>query len=108
MGFTASTGGFDDNHSIKNVIIYTQMPPSFAGNPLNPPAFCPSDTVQLGGPGQSNLYLYLVAADRPERYDLAGAFSASCQQYFTDSACFTNTLSERLLAITRVVRQWTA
>jgi PKD repeat protein len=48
MGFTASTGGYTDNHSIKNVIIYTQMPPSFAGNPQ---AFCPYDTVQLGGPG---------------------------------------------------------
>jgi Bacterial lectin/CHU_C Type IX secretion signal domain/PKD domain len=48
MGFTASTGGYDDNHSIKNVIIYTQMPPSFAGNSQ---AFCPYDTVQLGGPG---------------------------------------------------------
>ncbi len=50
MGFTASTGGYDDNHSIKNVIIYTQMPPSYAGNPLNPPAFCPADSAQLGGP----------------------------------------------------------
>jgi PKD repeat protein len=47
LGFTASTGGYDDNHSIKNVIIYTQMPPSFAGSPQ---AFCPYDTVQLGGP----------------------------------------------------------
>jgi PKD repeat protein len=50
LGFTASTGGYDDNHSIKNVIIYTQMPPSYAGNPLNPPAFCPADSAQLGGP----------------------------------------------------------
>ena len=47
LGFTASTGGYDDNHSIKNVVIYTQMPPSYAGNPQ---AFCPYDTVQLGGP----------------------------------------------------------
>ncbi|HXB43941.1 MAG TPA: PKD domain-containing protein [Puia sp.] len=46
LGFTASTGGYSDNHSIKNVVIYTQMPPSFAGNPLS---FCPYDTVQLGG-----------------------------------------------------------
>lgn len=46
LGFTASTGGYNDNHSIKNVIIYTEMPPSFAGNSIS---FCPYDTVQLGG-----------------------------------------------------------
>ena len=46
LGFTASTGGYDDNHSIKNVVIYTQMPPSFAGNSMS---FCPYNTVQLGG-----------------------------------------------------------
>ena len=54
LGFTASTGGYDDNHSIKNVIIYTQMPPSFAGNNQS---FCPHDTVQLGGP-MNPAYLY--------------------------------------------------
>ena len=47
LGFTASTGGYTDNHSIKNVIIYTQMPPSFAGSGQS---FCPYDTIQLGGP----------------------------------------------------------
>jgi gliding motility-associated-like protein len=47
LGFTASTGGYTDNHSIKNVIIYTEMPPSFAGNSVS---FCPAATVQLGGP----------------------------------------------------------
>ncbi|HLY68098.1 MAG TPA: PKD domain-containing protein, partial [Puia sp.] len=47
MGFTASTGGYTDRHSIKNVIIYTQMPPSFAGTSVS---FCPYDTVKLGGP----------------------------------------------------------
>ena len=34
LGFTASTGGSTDNHSIRNVIIYTDMPPSEAGNNL--------------------------------------------------------------------------
>ena len=47
LGFTASTGGYTDNHSVKNVIIYTQMPPSFAG--INQ-SFCPQDTIILGGP----------------------------------------------------------
>jgi PKD repeat protein len=47
MGFTASTGGYTDDHSIKNVIIYTQMPPSYAGSSMS---FCPYDTVRLGGP----------------------------------------------------------
>lgn len=47
MGFTASTGGYDDNHSIKNVIIYTDMPPSNAGLMQT---FCPAATVQLGAP----------------------------------------------------------
>jgi Bacterial lectin/PKD domain/CHU_C Type IX secretion signal domain len=47
LGFTASTGGYDDNHSIKNVIIYTQMPPSYAGTSVS---FCPQDIISLGGP----------------------------------------------------------
>ena len=34
LGFTASTGGSTDNHSIRNVIIYTDMPPSEAGSNL--------------------------------------------------------------------------
>jgi len=47
MGITASTGGYTDNHSIKNLIIYTQMPPSVPGQARS---FCPYDTVSLGGP----------------------------------------------------------
>ena len=46
LGFTASTGGQNDNESIKNVVIYTQMPPSVAGSVPKP--VCPGDTVQLG------------------------------------------------------------
>ncbi|MBU3743178.1 MAG: hypothetical protein FGM61_01345, partial [Sediminibacterium sp.] len=34
LGFTASTGASTDNHSIRNVIIYTDMPPSEAGSNL--------------------------------------------------------------------------
>ncbi len=54
LGFTASTGGYTDMHTIKNVIIYTQMPPSFAGNSQS---FCPYDTIQIGGPATPD-YLY--------------------------------------------------
>ncbi|HSZ32433.1 MAG TPA: hypothetical protein VK772_03935, partial [Puia sp.] len=54
LGFTASTGGYSDNHSIKNVMIYTQMPPSFAGANQS---FCPHDTIQVGGP-PTPTYLY--------------------------------------------------
>ena len=45
FGFTAGTGLYYDRHSIKNVSIYTEMPPSEAGNPV---ALCPKDTVRLG------------------------------------------------------------
>ena len=46
LGFTSSTGGYNDNQSIKNVVIYTEMPPSYAGSAVS---FCPNGTVQLGG-----------------------------------------------------------
>lgn len=52
LGFTASTGGYNDNHSIKNVVIYTEMPPSVAGNGNNF-RMCPQDSVQLGGPSNT-------------------------------------------------------
>ena len=45
LGFTASTGGYNDNHSIKNVVIYTEMPPSVAGASA---IICPNGSVQLG------------------------------------------------------------
>ena len=54
LGFTASTGGYTDNHSIKNVVVYTEMPPSFAGVAKSG---CPGDTVSLGDAANSN-YTY--------------------------------------------------
>ncbi|CAN5594425.1 hypothetical protein BH10BAC3_BH10BAC3_08290 [soil metagenome] len=54
LGFTASTGGYNDNHSIKNVVIYTEMPPSEAGNSI---AFCPGESTQLGTAANAD-YVY--------------------------------------------------
>ena len=54
LGFTAATGGYWDSHAIKNVIIYTEMPSSFAGKSQS---FCSADTVQLGGPSNPS-YIY--------------------------------------------------
>ena len=54
LGFTASTGGYSDDHTIKNAIIYTEMPPSYAGPDM---AFCPKDTLELGGPANPD-YAY--------------------------------------------------
>ncbi|HEX6333254.1 MAG TPA: gliding motility-associated C-terminal domain-containing protein, partial [Flavisolibacter sp.] len=45
LGFTAATGALTDNHSIKNVIIYTSMPPSEAGADVT---ICSGQTAQLG------------------------------------------------------------
>ncbi|MEO6914261.1 MAG: gliding motility-associated C-terminal domain-containing protein [Chitinophagaceae bacterium] len=45
LGFTAATGSRVDNHSIKNVTIYTDMPPSKAGDDL---VLCPGQTIQIG------------------------------------------------------------
>ena len=53
LGFTASTGGYSDNHSIKNVIIYTRMPPSVAGADQR---VCPNDTIQIGGPSDPTYF----------------------------------------------------
>jgi gliding motility-associated-like protein len=54
LGFTASTGGFFDNHSIKNVIIYTEMPPGEAGTNVT---VCPKETIQIGTANDPN-YVY--------------------------------------------------
>jgi gliding motility-associated-like protein len=48
MGFTASTGGSTDRHSIRNVTIYTPIPPSDAGADV---AFCSGGSAQLGSAG---------------------------------------------------------
>ncbi len=59
LGFTASTGGYTDNQSIKNAVVYTEMPPSYAGNPAS---ICPSDTVRIGGlPDSTYTYSWFPA-----------------------------------------------
>ncbi len=57
LGFTASTGGSRDNHSIRNVVIYADMPPSNAGNSATPIAVCPNTSIQLGTTTNPN-YVY--------------------------------------------------
>ncbi len=57
LGFTASTGGFNDNHSIKNVFIYTDMPPSVANIISSNSAACPNTNIPLGTIPNSN-YVY--------------------------------------------------
>ena len=54
LGFTASTGGYTDNHSIRNAVIYTEMPPSVAGADRS---VCPGTALQLGTGSNSN-YTY--------------------------------------------------
>lgn len=45
FGFTASTGGFNDRHSIRNVRIFTEMPASTAGVDLET---CSAKPIQIG------------------------------------------------------------
>ncbi|MDG2154116.1 MAG: hypothetical protein P8K10_09310, partial [Crocinitomicaceae bacterium] len=45
MGFTASTGGANDQHSVKNVVIYTDQASSEAGGNVS---YCTGDSAQLG------------------------------------------------------------
>ncbi len=47
LGFTSGTGGNYDNHSIKNVIIYTNVPASAAGADKS---VCAGQTVDIGSP----------------------------------------------------------
>lgn len=56
LGFTAATGGNTDNHSIKNVMIYTDMPPSVAAIAVPDPV-CPYRLVTLGTTADPN-YIY--------------------------------------------------
>ncbi len=51
LGFTASTGALTDRHSIRNAIIYTDMPPSDAGADLT---MCSGDTIQIGTTSNPN------------------------------------------------------
>ena len=45
MGFTAGTGGANDQHSIRNVVIYTAQATSNAGLDVQT---CPNDAVSIG------------------------------------------------------------
>lgn len=54
MGFTASTGSLNDQHSVKNITIYTQQAISDAGPNV---AICPNESTQIGAVSNS-LYTY--------------------------------------------------
>ncbi len=54
MGFTASTGGSNDRHSIKNATIYTDVALSSAGPDIS---ICNGETAQIGSTTNS-LYSY--------------------------------------------------
>ncbi len=54
MGFTASTGGLNDTHSIKNVMIYTNQAASSAGNDA---VTCVDVPIQIGST-PNPLYTY--------------------------------------------------
>jgi len=54
LGFTAATGAKTDNHSIKNVTIYTDIPPSDAGSDQT---ICSGESVQIGTTNQAG-YVY--------------------------------------------------
>lgn len=53
FGFTASTGGFNDRHSIKNVKIFTEMPASNAGGDKS---ICSGGITNIGAPPIPGLF----------------------------------------------------
>ncbi len=57
LGFTAATGAKTDNHSIKNVVIYTTMPTAEAGPNQT---MCSGQTIGIGAsPDLNNIYNWL-------------------------------------------------
>ncbi|RMG89100.1 MAG: hypothetical protein D6706_21945, partial [Chloroflexi bacterium] len=65
LGFTASTGASTDNHSIRNVVIYTSQPVSEAGNDA---VICSGATIQLGTspiPGYSYSWTPVTGLNNP-------------------------------------------
>jgi gliding motility-associated-like protein len=59
MGFTASTGGFNDRHSIKNVTIYTLSAESEAGDDVT---ICSGQNIEIGSePNADYAYVWSPA-----------------------------------------------
>jgi len=54
LGFTASTGGSNDRHSIKNVLVYADIATSNAGPDVS---ICSGDTIAIGAANNPN-YTY--------------------------------------------------
>ncbi len=66
MGFTASTGGLNDKHSIKNVSIFADLPQANAGGDIS---VCSGESIQIGGANNpNNTYSWLAEdfLDDPE------------------------------------------
>lgn len=70
FGFTAGTGNSYDRHSIRNAIIYTDMPDSDAGNGAT---ICSGATAQIGIPAPNPIYTYswlpTTGLDNPKAYN---------------------------------------
>lgn len=61
LGFTSSTGGSNDRHSIRNVTIYTEQAPSDAG-PNAGVSYCSGGSVQIGTtPNPAHVYAWSPA-----------------------------------------------
>ncbi|MFN9949700.1 MAG: hypothetical protein ACK53B_02935, partial [Bacteroidota bacterium] len=104
LGFTASTGAATDNHSIRNAIIYTEMPPSEAGNSITAPcniingqigttptagySYTWTPSTGLSNPAISNPVLQLTntsGAVLQQKYYVKTAFTSNPGCYSMDS-----------------------
>ncbi|KAI9429349.1 concanavalin A-like lectin/glucanase domain-containing protein [Russula earlei] len=108
LGFTAATGGRTDNHSIKNVTIYTDMPPSVAG--VNA-SVCSGVNTQLGTtPNASYTYTWSPATGlssatiaNPVATLTNTSTAAVSQKYYVQTSFASNTGCASLDSVTVTV-----
>jgi gliding motility-associated-like protein len=104
LGFTASTGGYSDNHSIKNVIIYTQMPHSYSWYPSTGLSDTTVSAPLLHIPGNSasaQLYTYYVKTSFKSNPGCASEDSVAIKVYpnptvnfITPEICLTDAIAQ--------------